>query len=79
MRLAIKKEHGRLPMGGFDYLLMPQAIQPDEEHFYTGMGFQLITVTDEQGTRLIQEAKRALQHQTEIAYLVEESLKAKRS
>jgi hypothetical protein len=69
--LAVRKEEGRIPGGGFHYLTHPIAIPEVEIMLWNLMGYELIEVDDEKGTRLLKEATVALRHQVEVAYLID--------
>lgn len=64
MKLAVKKEPGRVPGTGYNYFLFPMI--PDL-NFLELMGYIIIEVPVVVGERLLKEAGEALRHQCEIA------------
>lgn len=69
MKLAVKKEEGRVPGGGFHYMTHPMAMHDDfEAECYARMGYVIIEVSQEVGEKLIKGAGAALGHQMEVAY-----------
>ena len=72
MRLAVRKEEGRIPGGGFHYLLHPLEVAPgQEEKIYASIGYNIVDVPDATGARLLSEACAALRHQMEVAHLID--------
>jgi len=72
MRLAVRKEEGSVPGGGFHYLLHPIAMTSDaESEIFRLMGHIIIEVDDGLGGRLLADAGCALRHQVEVACLVD--------
>jgi hypothetical protein len=69
--LAIRKEEGRIPGGGFHYLTHPIEIPAPEAPLWDLMGYELIELDREKGERLLREASAALVHQVEVAYLID--------
>ncbi len=69
MKLAVMKDtSGRVPMGGFHYMLMPIKLEDDmQAEIYKLMGHIIIEVPDEKGEQLIKAACATLQHQLEVA------------
>lgn len=70
MKLAIKKEEGSVPGGGFHYMLHPFEVDQPAD-FWRQIGYVVVDVPEEQGQRLLQEARQAMRYQLEIAYLCE--------
>lgn len=72
MKLAVRKEQGAIPGGGFHYMLhiepMPTAV---EAAIFDKMGYIVVDVSDETGARLLEQARAALLHQVEIAVLAD--------
>jgi hypothetical protein len=80
MKIAIRKEPGHIPGSGYHYWLFPAPMGDGQflpAHFEM-MGYIVAEVSDEDGARLITEARSALGHQFEIAKLAEDKL-AKRT
>lgn len=72
MKLAVRKEEGSVPGGGFHYLLHPIAMKSDAEgEIFRLMGHVLIEVEEARGEQLLGEARAALRHQVDVAYLVD--------
>lgn len=72
MKLAIRKEEGSIPMGGYHYNLVPLKFESDREASLWGLlGYIIIEVTEEEGLRLLREAGAALRHQVEVAFITE--------
>lgn len=68
MLLAVRKEEGRIPGGGFHYLLMPMQIESDfQAECFRLMGHIIIEVPDQEGERLIKDAGKSIHHQCEVA------------
>ncbi len=77
MKLAVMKQEGSIPGGGFHYMLMPRLDRENEEkaaELWGMMGHVIIDVPAEVGERLLSEAGAALRHQCEVAVLTEKSL-----
>lgn len=78
MKLAVKKEPGSVPGGGYHYMLMP--IKFDGINFipeiWELMGHIIIEVPEEQGERLLKETSAALRLQYEVAVITEKTLEA---
>jgi hypothetical protein len=72
MKLAIKKDEGSIPGGGFHYMLHPFEVQDREADFWKAIGYVVVDVSEEKGKRLLQEAGEALRHQVEVAFLCEQ-------
>lgn len=79
MKLAVRKDaSSNVPAGGFHYMLHPQAMAGDMgAAVYEQMGYIIIEVPDEVGTRLIAGAVEALKHQVQVACLAEHALRLK--
>lgn len=71
MRLAVRIEEGRIPGGGYHYMLHPMEVSDAEAPLWAGMGYVLTEVDEARGRRLLQEAGAAIRHQVEIAVLVD--------
>lgn len=71
MKLAIKKDEGSIPGGGFHYMLHPFRIPDEEAPLWSAIGYQVVGVGEEKGQRLLKEAGDALRHQVEVAFLYE--------
>jgi hypothetical protein len=71
VKLAVRKMEGSIPGGGFHYLLHPFEVPEREAPLWSGMGYELVDVEDTKGERLLGEAREALRHQLEVAYLVD--------
>lgn len=72
VKLAVRKDEGSVPGGGYHYCLFPKVIENDvEAQMFRMMGFILIEVPNDQADRLLAEAGAALRHQVEIAVLAE--------
>lgn len=72
MKIAVRKEEGRMPGGGFHYMTHPIPMTDDfEAECFRQMGHVVIEVPDPKGQQLIQSAKQALLHQLEIAVFVD--------
>jgi hypothetical protein len=73
MKLAVRKEPGYIPGSGFHYMLF--CVHPMEDEMesavFARMGHIIIDVPDEDGQRMMNEARAALKHQMEIAYLAD--------
>lgn len=76
MKLAVKKDHGSIPGGGFHYMLHPMKLEPEEMQaaVFELMGYHIIDVDEPTGERLIASARAALNHQIEVATLTERAL-----
>lgn len=74
MKIAVRLDtSGTVPMGGYHFMAHPFAMKNDmEEALYAQMGYKIIVVTDQKGEQILEEARAALNHQVEIACLVEE-------
>lgn len=72
MKLAVRKDEGSVPGGGFHYFLHPIEMQSNvEAQLFGVMGYVLIEVEEERGKALLTEAREALRHQVDVAYLVD--------
>lgn len=71
MQLAVRKDVGGVPGGGFHYMLHPIAMGPHEGEIFALMGYHIIDVGPARGARLLAESVAALRSQIEVAYLVE--------
>jgi hypothetical protein len=76
MKLAVRKEEGAIPGGGFHYMLHPMKMTSEfEAEMYRLMGYIIIEVPETIGEEYLDQARQALRHQLEIAHLAEKSLK----
>lgn len=71
MKLAIRKDEGSIPGGGFHYMLHPFAVEEGCEGFWRVIGYVVVDVPDPEGQRLLKQAGEALRHQVEVAFLCE--------
>jgi hypothetical protein len=72
VKLAVKKDEGSVPGGGYHYMLCPFAMESDKHAaLWELMGYIIIEVDAEAGDRLLAGAREALRHQMEVAYLVD--------
>jgi hypothetical protein len=72
MKLAVRKEPGTVPGGGFHYMLHLMAMESDAQAaVFEMIGYQITEVGDDEGARLLRDAGKALFHQVEVAWLVE--------
>lgn len=68
MKLAVRKEEGSIPGGGFHYMLHPLAMNSEFEcAVFAQMGYIIFEVPDDKGAQLIKAACAALSHQLEVA------------
>lgn len=68
MKLAVRKEEGRIPGGGFHYMLHPMAMTNDfEAECFKRMGHVIVEVPNDKGEQLLKAGRAALAHQMEIA------------
>jgi hypothetical protein len=75
IKLAVRKEEGRLPGGGFHYMLHPFAMTSDQETMvFEMMGHVIIEVPSHDAVRLLKEAVAALNHQVQVAFIFEKTL-----
>jgi hypothetical protein len=75
MKLAVKKEEGRIPGGGFHYLLIPKRMEsPEEAEIWEFTGHVIIDVPSEVGERLLKESGQRLKHEVEVAHYAERAL-----
>lgn len=75
MILAVRKDVGGIPGGGFHYMLHPFAMADEREaQIFQMMGYNIIYVTISKGEELLKEAIAALNHQLDIAERVESSI-----
>lgn len=80
MKLAVKKDEGSIPGCGFHYMLHPFPFEDEKQAELWGlMGYHIVEVEAEKGERLLREARDALRHQIEVAFLVDETRAPKRS
>lgn len=78
MKLAVRKEEGRVPGGGFHYLLAPIRFESDSHaRLWELMGYIVIDVDNVTGERLLAEAGAALKHQCEVAVITEDQLRTR--
>lgn len=78
MKLAVRKDEGSVPGGGYHYMLMPKKFEDEREtQIWQMMGHIIIEVPDEHGERLLTQAGAALNHQMEVAVLTEKAIKDK--
>lgn len=79
MKLAVRKETGSVPGGGYHYMLMPFRLDGDQAIADPAImeltGHVIIDVADDVGERLLKSAGAALQHQYEVAILTEQEIK----
>lgn len=75
MKLAVKKEPGAIPGSGFHYMTFPMAMgeMGTVPEFFELMGYIIIEVPDERGKELLEQARAALKHQVEIAYIADKA------
>jgi len=72
VKLAIRKEEGRIPGGGFHYFLAPhQELGEQDARLWAALGWIVVEVDQARGERLLSEAGGALRHQFEIARLAD--------
>lgn len=72
MFLAIKKEEGSIKGAGFHFMMHPFRMNGREQvDIYKLMGYHIVQVPDERGEKLLEDAKVALSHQVEVAFLVD--------
>jgi len=70
--LAVKKDEGSVPMGGFHYMLHPIEMRsPEEAQIFQFMGYVIVEVDAAWGKKLVAEAHAALAHQVQVAVLVD--------
>jgi hypothetical protein len=80
MKLAVRKDVGSVPGGGFHYMLHPMKMQSDQEaEIFNLMGHTIIEVDEERGEGLLKSAIAALNHQIDVACLTEEAIKEQRA
>lgn len=73
MKLAVRKEPGIIPGTGFHYMLFPMAMTNDfEVESFALMGHVIIEVPPDQGKKLLEEGRKALAHQIEIAKITDQ-------
>lgn len=75
MKLAIRREIGSVPGGGYHYFLFPAALDVEplnmqSEHLKM-VGHIIIEVDDKRGEELLADSRIALKHQCEIAILAD--------
>jgi len=76
VKLAVRKEQGSVPGGGFHYMLHPLKMNTAvEAALFELMGYVIIQVDPELASKLLLEAREALNHQVRVAVLTEETLK----
>lgn len=75
MILAVRKEEGSVPGGGFHYMLHPMEITPQERPIWELMRYVVFEVEEEKGKRLLDGARKALANQMEVALATELALK----
>ena len=74
MKLAFRKEPAAIPMN-YHYFLHIMPITCDTEAaIYETIGYVVIEVEDTKANRLLEASRAALNHQVEIAYIVEKEL-----
>lgn len=73
MKLAVKKDGGELQgLGGYHYMLVPFPMEDDKHaELWALMGHEIVEIDDQNGARLLRDAREALRHQVEVAYLVD--------
>lgn len=72
MLLAVRKDEGSVPGGGFHYMLHPIEIaSPREADLWRLMRYEIVEVEDERGKQLLADSRAALKHQVEVAFLVD--------
>jgi hypothetical protein len=72
MKLAVRKEPGHIPGGGFHYMLFPMKMESDfHAHAFALMGYIIVETSEEDGERLLKEARAALKHQCEVALMAD--------
>ncbi len=73
IEIAVKKEPGHLPGGGFHYMTFPMAMGEHgmDARAFRMMGYIIVEVDKSVGLRLLEQARAALQHQLEIAVLAD--------
>lgn len=72
MKLAVRKEPGSVPGGGFHYMLFPMKMESDAQcEIFKLMGHIIIEVAEEIGEALLQAAIAALNHQIQVAVLTD--------
>lgn len=62
---------GKVPLGGNHYMLFPKKLGVQESEIFRLMGYEIIEVDEIEADRLIDQAGAALNHQVEVAVLVE--------
>lgn len=74
MKIAIKKDEGNIPGGGYHYMTFPVPMETQGMHSvaFKMMGYEIIEVDDVLGEKIIKEARQALAHQVEVAHLYED-------
>lgn len=77
IKLAVRKEEGSIPGGGYHYMLHPMAMTSKEEaEIFALMGHVILEVDRCQGERLLDDARVALRNQCQVAVLTEQALSA---
>ncbi len=72
IRLAVKKESASIPGAGFHYMLFPMKMESKaQSYIFSFMGYIIIEVEDDVAKDLLDQAKKALLHQTSIAVLAD--------
>lgn len=73
MKLAVRKEPGIIPGSGFHYMLFPMEMKDAfEVESFALMGHVIIEVPPDQGKKLLEEGRKALVHQIEIAKITDQ-------
>lgn len=76
-KLAVRKEPGIIPGGGYHYMLHPIAMKSDQEAaIFETIGYVIIEVDDAHAAKLLDNARAAINHQVEVAVLTEKALSA---
>lgn len=72
VKLAVKKEPGAVPFSGYHYMLHPFKMSSDyEAAVFKQIGYIIVEVDEATANRLTAEACAALNHQVEVAFIVE--------
>lgn len=74
IKLAVRKEEGSIRGGGFNYFLHPLKMDNDASaEIFRLMGYIIVEVGETRGEELIVQARAALHHQIEVAWLTDVS------
>lgn len=72
MLIAVKKEEGSIPGGGFHYMTLPKPLEGYQlAMMWRAMGWEVIDVDDAIGKQIIEGAEKALAHHWMVAQLVD--------